>query len=244
VYVVDVRQKLHFEQVFATAARLGHRARLAHVSFGMLKLSDGQVVATRQAGSSASLNLVDVFDTAVAHARRVADELSGQLSDDERARIAEVLGVGAIRLADLSQNPQSDIVFDWDKMLSLEGRTVTYLEYNYARVKSLFRKAGLDADAAPGAIVIGHPSERTLGLALARFSEAVLDAANTWRPNVIADHLFGIAGAYAGFWRDCRVLADDVPPDVRASRLALSHLTARTLATGMKLLGVEPLERV
>ncbi len=245
VIVTDVRQQLHFRQLFAACRKLGLRVELQHVWFGMLRFGDGTVVATRKldkaAGGARSVNLVDVLDTAVAHARSVVDEKSAGLPDDERARIAEAVGVGAIKYTDLSQNPQTDIVFDWDKMLSLEGNTAPYLMYAYARVQSIFRRAGVD-DFTPGGVVLGEPVERELALAIVRTPEIVQAAAASYRPNLLCDHLFGLANTFARFYHDCRVLEDDAA--LRRSRLSLCFATAQALAQGLDLLGLSALDRM
>jgi arginyl-tRNA synthetase len=249
VIVTDIRQRLHFDQVFAAARKIGlvpPEVELVHIGFGLLKLPGGQIVATRAAPGEAqegSLNLVDVFDSAVHYARKVVDEKSAHLPDDERARIAEAVGVGAIRYADLSQNPVTDITFEWERILALNGNTAPYLMYAYARCKSIFRKAGIDA-FSPEVCQITHPSERTLALKIARTAEVIGEAANSYRPSVLCAHLFELASTFADFYRDCPVLREDVPEAVRASRLALTWATARAMSEGMQLVGLVPLERM
>jgi arginyl-tRNA synthetase len=252
VIVTDIRQRLHFDQVFAGARKVGFvppEVELVHIGFGMLKLPSGQIVATRAAPTSGgdsregSLNLVDVFDTAVMYARKVVDEKSAQLPDEERGHIAEAVGVGAIRYADLSQNPATDLTFEWDKILSLQGNTAPYLMYAYARCKSILRKSEI-VDFAPAACAPAHAAERTLALKIARTAEVIEDAANSYRPSLLCTHLFELAGVFADFYRDCPVLKDDVPPEVRASRLSLVYATARAMSEGMQLVGLVPLERM
>ena len=220
---------------------MGLDVRLHHAWFGMLRFGDGAVASTR---SGQTLNLVDVLDTAAQRAREVVDEKSAQLSEQERAAIAEAVGVGAIKYTDLSQNPQSDIVFEWSKMLSMEGNTAPYLMYAHARCHSIFRRAGVEPGFEPGEIIVGHPRERTLAILLLRTSEVIASAAEHWRPNLLADHLYQVASAFAGFWRDCRVLGDDVPAQVSTSRLALCLATSRVLAIGLNLLGIKALTRM
>jgi len=246
VYVTDVRQRLHFRQLFAACRKLGVEVELFHVWFGMLRFADGTVVATRklegaQEGGPRSVNLVDVLDTAVARAREVVDTKSSELPEDERAQIAEAVGVGAVRYSDLSQNPQTDVVFDWDKMLSLEGNTAPYLMYGFARVESIFRKSGLDA-FEPGEVVLGEPIERELALVLLRTPEVIQAAAGSYRPNLLCDHLFQVANTFARFYHDCRVLHEDAA--VRQSRLSLAYAAARTLEVGLGLLGIRALARM
>jgi arginyl-tRNA synthetase len=242
VIVTDIRQRGHFDQLFAACRKLGWEGNFVHVGFGMLRLPDGDIVATRT-GTGGSLNLKDVLDTAAAHARTVVDAKSGHLPADERAAIAEAVGVGAIRYADLSQNPTSDITFDWSRMLSLEGNTAPYLMYAYARCRNIFVKAGIDA-VDPTPPILGEPVERELALAIARLPEAIEEAAGSWRPNALADHLFGLASTLARFYGTCRVLDADVPADVRQSRLVLVQTTARALAIGLDTLGIRALDRM
>jgi arginyl-tRNA synthetase len=238
VYVTDTRQQGHFRHLFAAARKIGWDTPLEHVWFGMLKLGDGAVVSTRK--GAGDLNLIDVLDAAAAHARTVVDDKSGHLPDDERARIAEAIGTGAIKYADLSQNPQSDIIFDWGKMLSLEGNTAPYLMYAVARVRSVFRNAGDDAVVGP--IALGEAVERELALAVARTPEVILAAAASSRPNLLCEHLFGLTNTFGRFYHDCPILKAD--GDVRASRLALARATDRALTTGLGLLGIQALDRM
>jgi arginyl-tRNA synthetase len=251
VYVTDKRQQHHFDQVFAACKKTAFlgagSTELVHVGFGLLRLPDGMVLKTREmkadADSATSLNLKSVLDAAAAHARTVVDHKSGELPEAERYQIAEAVGIGAVRYADLSQNPQSDITFDWDKMLSLDGNTAPYLMYAYARCRSIFRKGELDFDAfVPGPATLEHPSERSLAVVIVRLPEAIADAARTYRPSVLAEHLFHTANLFARFYDDCRVL--DQPEPVRSSRLALVYATARALAIGLDLLGLRALDRM
>lgn len=242
IYVTDVRQQLHFRQVFAAARKMGAKMELVHVWFGMLRFADGAVASTR-AGSV--INLVDLLDAARDKAREVVDQLSPDLPEAERAVIAEAVGTGAVRYADLSQNPQSDFVFEWDKVLSLEGNTAPYMMYAYARVQSLFRRAGIDtASFVPTAPVVTHPVERELMLSIARTPEVIEQAAAAYRPNLLCEHLYALASSFSRFWAECPVLADDVPEPVRASRLSLAAATANAMGTGLQLLGIEPLSRM
>jgi arginyl-tRNA synthetase len=238
VYVVDARQALHFRQLFAAWRRLGGHARLEHVGFGVLRLPGGDVASTKK---GAVVPLVDVLDTAARRARAVVDARSDGLSEDERAHVAEAVGTSAIKYFDLSQNPASDITFDWDRSLALEGNTAPYLMYAYARCRSLMRKAG---DLPEGSIRLTEPAERDLALHVARMPDAIRAAAAALRPNLLADHVYATTAATARFWENCRVLGDDVPADVAASRLALVRATAAALHAGLRLLGLEPLERM
>ncbi len=240
VYVTDVRQQQHFQQVFAAARKMGVDLDFRHVWFGMLKFADGAVASTR---SGQTVNLVDVLDEAARRARVVVDQRSDKIPESERVLIAEAVGVGAVKYADLSQNPQSDVVFEWDKMLAFQGNTAPYLMYAHARCHSILRKGGVEG-YEPVPVEITHPTERELILALLGLPEVIVAAASTARPNLLADHVFGTAQLFAKFYLDCPVLRDDVEPAVRASRLTLVVATARAMELGLDLLGIKPLKRM
>lgn len=250
VYVVDDRQSLHFKQLFETARKWGYdRVALVHVEFGKITDKDGRPYKTREGDV---VGLESLLDEAVARARVVVDETGAELPADEqipeaeRQAIAEVVGIGAVKYADLSQNRSSDYVFDWDKMISLTGNTATYLQYVYARTRSIFRKGKVDPAgiaATVATIQLDHPSERALGLSLLRFAESLEQAALDYKPNLLAGYLFELANRYNSFFRDCPVLK--APDDAtRNSRLALCELTARVIRTGLNLLGIRTVERM
>lgn len=233
--VTDMRQQLHFQQLFAVARRWKVRAELVHAWFGMLVLPEG-AMSTRKGNV---IRLVDLFDEAVARARRVVDQKSPELPEADRAAIAEAVGVGAVRYADLSQNPQTNVTFDWDRMLSLDGNTAPYLLYSHARCTSLLARAGEAPDL--GALAVGHPLERELVLALARYPEAVVAALRGYRPNVLADHLFDVANRVNRFYHELPVLQGG---EARAARLALIEAARRVLRHGMEVLGLRVLDRM
>jgi arginyl-tRNA synthetase len=238
VYVTDVRQKLHFRQVFAGSRKRGvANVDLEHVGFGLLKFAGGAVASTRE---GTVINLVDLLDTAAAKAFDVVSEKNPDLSEQERRAIAESVGLGAVRYTDLSQNPQSDITFDWDRMLSFEGNTAPYLIYAYARCCSILRKAG---DFSPGKVTLDHPLEQALARTLVRLPEVIPVAANTYRPNLLCDHLFQIAQAFSRFFRECHVLKAETP-ELRESRLTLVWASSRAMRVGLELLGIDALERM
>ena len=244
VYVVDDRQSLHFQQFFYAAGKWGFTGtELVHVAFGKITSKDGKPYKTREGGT---VGLETLLDEAVERARKVVDENSPDLSDAERAHVAEVVGLGAVKYADLSQNRMSDYVFDWDKMISLQGNTATYLQYVYARNRSIFRKGELSPeslDPTRTEIVLDHACERALGLKLLQFGEYVIQAAEDFKPNVVTNYLFELANAYNGFFRDCRVLKAETEA-LRDSRLILCELTARTIRRGLELLGISVVERM
>lgn len=235
VYVTDMRQQQHFQQVFEMAARLGVTTELVHTWFGMLVLPEG-AMSTRKGNV---IRLVDLLDEAVRRARVVVDEKSKMLPEEERARVAEVMGVGAVRYADLSQNPQTNVTFDWDRMLALEGNTVVYQLYSHARCASVLAKAGEAADLA--ALHLVEPLERDLALALLRYPEVVATALRGSKPSTLADHVFEISTRLNRFYYEHRVLEGG---EFRASRIALVEATRRVLRHGLDLLGVEALDRM
>lgn len=241
VYVVDTRQQLHFRQVFAAARKAGMDSTFVHVWFGMLKFPGGAVASTRK---GQTLNLADVLDTAAAKALDVVTAKSPDLPEDERRAIAEAVGVGAIKYFDLSQNPQSDITFDWDRALSLDGGSAVYLQYAYARLHSILRNGGA-ADAPPDVpVAVEHPAERALAVLAARTPEAVEAAAEASKPNLLAEHLEALAKAVGPFYEACPVLREGVPSETRAARLALVHAVAEALRVGLDLLGIRAIPRL
>ncbi len=244
LYVVDHRQGDHFKQLFDVARRWGHDgARLEHVAFGTILGGDRRPFKTRDGDV---VGLESLLDEAVAEARKVVDENSPHLDLEERGRVAEVVGLGAIKYADLSQNRLSDYVFDWGKMLAMNGNTATYLQYAYARIRNIFAKGEVAPEALRSsrpAILLGHPAERGLAVALLRLPESLELAAEEFKPNILTDHLFDLANKFSTFYDACPVLkADSVA--IRNSRLALCDLTARTLRLGLNLLGIGVVDRM
>lgn len=239
LYVTDTRQQLHFRQLFAAVKKLGWvvPGQLEHVWFGLLALPDG-AMSTRKGNV---INLEDVLDEAARRARAVVDEKSPGLPEDERAAVAEAVGVGAVRYADLSQNPQSNVTFDWDRMLSMDGNTAPFLLYSYARGRSIQRKGAI-TEPTVGTAAPAHALERDLALALLRFPEAFEAALRSSRPNLLCDYLFNLATRFNRFYFELNVLQAD--PADKARRLSLVEATARVLARGLSLLGIQTLERM
>ncbi|MBX6314653.1 MAG: arginine--tRNA ligase, partial [Isosphaeraceae bacterium] len=244
LYVVDHRQAEHFKALFEVARRWGYNdIDFQHVAFGTVLGQDRRPYKTREGDV---VGLESLLDEAVAEARKVVDENSPHLDDAERQQIAEIVGLGAIKYADLSQNRLSDYVFDWKKMMAMNGNTATYLQYAYARICSIFRKAGTTPEAIRSAhppLSLAHPAERTLGLQLLRLPETLDLAAAELKPNVLTDYLFELANQYSTFYEECPVLRAETP-ERRQSRLALCDLTARTLQYGLDLLGIKVAERM
>jgi arginyl-tRNA synthetase len=238
VYVTDMRQQLHFRQVFAGARKAGFSdAALEHVWFGMLSLPEGAMATSK----GNVIRLQALLDEAVARALDVVNAKSPDLAEEERTTIAEAVGVSAIRYADLSQNPQSNVTFDWERMLALEGNTAPFLMYSFARCWSIQRKADIDVGSV-GAITLTEPAERDLCVALLRYPEALSTALNARRPNMLCDYLFGLAGSFNRFYYQVPVLR--AAPEQRASRLSLVEASARVLSHGLGLVGVRTLDRM
>jgi arginyl-tRNA synthetase len=244
LYVVDTRQGGHFQPLFEVARRWGFdKPEYQHVAFGTILGPDRRPYKTR---SGDTIGLESLLDEAVARARKVVDENSPGLTDEERAHVAEIVGLGAIKYADLSQNRLSDYVFDWDRMLALNGNTATYMQYAYARACSIFRKAGVEAETIREkrpAITLEHPAERAVGVLILRLPEALELAASELKPNILTDYLFALGNAFSGFFENCPVVRAE-SDSLRESRLALCDLTARTLKFGLGLLGIEVVDRM
>ncbi len=243
IYLTDSRQQLHFRQLFSAAERWGvsGKARLQHVWFGSILGPDGTPLKTR---SGELISLQEVLDESERRALAVVEAKNPELDEEEKREVARVVGLGAIKYADLSQNRQSDILFDWDKMLAMQGNTAPYLQYAYARIRSIFRKGAEESgeQVLDAPLNLIEPQEQALGLKLLRFPEAIDAAGEDYRLNIICSYLFELSQAFAMFYEHCPVLKSE--PQVRASRLRLCDLTARTLKMGLAILGIEVVERM
>lgn len=249
LYVVDHRQSFHFDQLFGTVKLWGLKEiELQHVSFGTVLGEDGKPYKTR---SGSAVGLTGLLDEAVNRAFKTVSENDDArdtplLSGDDRKLVAERIGIGAIKYADLTHNRTSDYVFSYDKMLAMTGNTATYMQYSYARVRSIFSKGKVDIEtlrADASALRVLEPQERALAMALLQFSEALSRVAADYRPNHLTAYLFDLASKYSSFFENCPVLkAEDEA--TRISRLLLCDLTARTLNRGLDLLGIETVERM
>lgn len=244
IYVVDHRQGDHFQQLFETARRWGFdKVDFRHVAFGTILDTHGRPLKTREGDA---VGLSGILDEAVAVARGVVDENSPELSPEERAEVAEIVGIGAVKYADLSQNRASDYKFDLAKMMAMNGNTATYIQYAYARIRSILRKSGADEVALrsePPAIVLGTDEERALGMKLLRLPETLEQSTVEMKPNVIADYLFSLANDFSAFYSACPVMREE-NPHVKRSREALCLLTGRVLKFGLALLGIDVVERM
>jgi arginyl-tRNA synthetase len=237
VVLTDDRQQLHFKQVWAIARRLGVECSLEHVWFGLMSLPEG-TISTRDGNV---IHLEVLLDEAEKRAYELAKQHDEGFSEEQLRAIARVVGMGAVKYNDLSKDRQTGVTFTWDKALSLSGNSGPYLQYAYARIQSILRKAA-DEGAAPGALATLAPSERLLLTKLYDFGAAVEAVATQTRPHLLCDYLYDLAGAFSTFYGEQPVLKAE--PRLRASRLSLCRLTARALRQGLDLLGIEVLDRM
>jgi arginyl-tRNA synthetase len=250
LYIVDHRQAEHFGKLFAAARLWGYDdVELAHVSFGTILGEDGRPFKTR---SGDTVGLEDLLDEAVRRAYQVVSEseatkgTGGEFSESQRQHVAEVVGIAALKYADLSQNRSSDYVFSYDKMLALNGNTATYLQYSYARVQGIFLRGNVDPNVlrhSDARIQLQLPDERALGLKLLGFGEAIDEVLVDYRPNALTSYLFDLTQTFFTFYENCPVLKAETA-EVRDSRLLLCDLTARMIRQGLELLGIRVVDRM
>ena len=242
---VDARQSLHLQMVMAAARKAGFlppEVSMEHISFGTMLGEDSKPFKTRTGGT---VKLMDLLSETIERAGQVVQAKSPELPAGQKAAIAQAVGIGAVKYADLSMDRTSDYKFSWDKMLNLQGNTAPYMQYAYARIRSIFRKgAGTEGGGAPksGAILLDEPSELELARKVLRFEEVLLNVAHEAKPNLLTSYLYELAGAFTTFYESCPVLKSDEP--VRTSRLTLCDVTARTIQTGLGLLGIETIEQM
>ncbi|HYO11301.1 MAG TPA: arginine--tRNA ligase [Tepidisphaeraceae bacterium] len=245
VYVVGAPQGQHFAQVFATARRAGWAggASLEHAPFGSVLGEDGKMFKAR---SGESVKLVDLLDEAEQRALKLVTDKSPDLPEEQRRAIARAVGVGAIKYADLSKDRIGDYTFSFDQMLSMDGNTAPYLQYAHARIKSIFRKAGLASASAAtvtaAALKLDAPQELALAKHVLRFGDVLEQVARELKPHHLTNYLYELATRFSAFYENCPVLQSEEP--TRSSRLLLSDATARSLATGLELLGIEHPEQM
>jgi arginyl-tRNA synthetase len=251
IYVVDDRQSAHFKKLFAIFARWksadAKKVKLVHVGFGKILGDDGKPFKTR---SGDTVKLGDLLDEAEERALKNVSEKNPELPGDQKKEIARVVGLGAVKYADLLPNRQSDYIFNWDKMLALQGNTAPYLLYAYARIKSIFRKSdvasALCADESSrrldATLKLDAPEEITLAKHLLNFGLTLEAVAEEYRPNFLCNYLFDLAVHFSRFFENCPVLKADAA--TRDSRLALCDLTARVLKQGLDVLGIETVEQM
>ncbi len=258
LYVVDDRQGPHFKKLFLAFARwqpeAAQRVKMVHIGFGKIMGEDGKPFKTR---SGDTVKLGELLDEAEERALQLVTEKSPELPEAQRQEIARVVGLGAVKYADLLPNRQSDYVFSWDKMLALQGNTAPYLQYAYARIQSIFRKAdvgqasrlsppenevGKKLETGETPVLLGAPEEIALAKQLLIFGLTLEAVAEEYRPNFLCNYLYDLAGRFTSFYEACPVLKAE--PDIRATRLALCQLTARVLKQGLAVLGIETIEQM
>ena len=245
VYVTDERQQNHFKQVFEISEMLGapYNYEKSHVYFGIMRFGDGMIFSSR---SGNIIRLVDLLDEAKKQVKSVIDEKNPNIPEDEKEKIAEIVGTGAIKYFDLSQNRTSDILFTWDKVLSFEGNTGPYLQYTYARIQSILRKLKEENISVENNDIILNDMfdiERELAVALLRFPQTVVKSYETYRPNIIADYLFDTAKLFNNFYNSKSILKE-TDKKVMDARILLAQKTASILKQGLNLLGIETVDRM
>jgi arginyl-tRNA synthetase len=239
-YVVDARQGEHFKQVFRVAKEAGFVAedvKLEHIAFGTMMGQDGKPFKTREGGT---VKLIELLDEAVAKAKETINDRESY-SEDELERLAKIIGIGAVKYADLSINRESNYIFNWDKMLSFEGNTSLYMQYAYARIQSIFRKYDGPME---GNIIIGDALEHRLSTMLLRFEDVLDRAAIDAAPNQITTYLYELATLFMRFYEQNPILKEGVDEAIKMSRLLLADLTAKTIKQGLDILGIETVDKL
>lgn len=240
LYLVDARQSLHLKQVYVAGKKAGfvpNTTSLEHMAFGTMMGKDGTPFKTRTGGT---VKLIDLLNEAKIRAFDLVSSKNPDLDEATRREIANTVGIGAVKYADLSKNRTSDYIFNWDTMLSFEGNTAPYLQYAYARIQSIFRK--IDNINHDTEIILIEPEERQLAAKILQFSESVEIVAKDGTPNLLCNYLFELSGNFMTFYEACPIMKAD--ESVKQSRLKLARLTANTLKTGLDLLGIDVMERM
>ncbi|EDZ2274136.1 arginine--tRNA ligase [Salmonella enterica] len=244
LYYIDSRQHQHLMQAWTIVRKAGYvpdSVSLEHHMFGMMLGKDGKPFKTRAGGT---VKLADLLDEALERARRLVAEKNPDMSADELEKLANAVGIGAVKYADLSKNRTTDYIFDWDNMLAFEGNTAPYMQYAYTRVLSVFRKADIDEQALASApVIISEDREAQLAARLLQFEETLTVVAREGTPHVMCAYLYDVAGLFSGFYEHCPILSAENDA-VRNSRLKLAQLTAKTLKLGLDTLGIETVERM
>lgn len=244
LYYIDSRQHQHLMQAWTIVRKAGYvpdSVPLEHHMFGMMLGKDGKPFKTRAGGT---VKLADLLDEALERARRLVAEKNPDMPADELEKLANAVGIGAVKYADLSKNRTTDYIFDWDNMLAFEGNTAPYMQYAYTRVLSVFRKANIDEQALASApVIISEDREAQLAARLLQFEETLTVVAREGTPHVMCAYLYDVAGLFSGFYEHCPILSADNDA-VRNSRLKLAQLTAKTLKLGLDTLGIETVERM
>lgn len=244
LYYIDSRQHQHLMQAWTIVRKAGYvpdSVPLEHHMFGMMLGKDGKPFKTRAGGT---VKLADLLDEALERARRLVAEKNPDMPADELEKLANAVGIGAVKYADLSKNRTTDYIFDWDNMLAFEGNTAPYMQYAYTRVLSVFRKADIDENALANAqVIIREEREAQLAARLLQFEETLTVVAREGTPHVMCAYLYDVAGLFSGFYEHCPILSAE-NEEIRNSRLKLAQLTAKTLKLGLDTLGIETVERM
>ncbi|GAA0515842.1 arginine--tRNA ligase [Tatumella terrea] len=243
LYYIDSRQHQHLMQAWTIVRKAGYvpeNIPLEHHMFGMMLGKDGRPFKTRAGGT---IKLADLLDEAHDRALTLVRSKNPEMGEDELQNLAEVIGIGAVKYADLSKNRTTDYIFDWDNMLAFEGNTAPYLLYAYTRVLSVFRKAGADVQTVEGDILLTETREAALATRLLQFEETLLQVAREGTPHVMCSYLYDLAGLFSGFYEHCPILAA-ADEKTRQSRLKLASLTAKTLKCGLETLGIRTVDRM
>lgn len=243
LYYIDSRQHQHLQQAWTIVRKAGYvpeSVPLEHHAFGMMLGKDGRPFKTRSGGT---IKLSDLLDEAVERAHALVSEKNPEMSAAELKELAEVVGIGAVKYADLSKSRTTDYIFDWDNMLAFEGNTAPYMQYAYTRVLSVFRKAGIEADSLHSDIILTDEREALLATRLLQFEETITQVARDGTPHVMCAYLYDLAGLFSGFYEHCPILSAE-EENVRNSRLQLAALTAKTLKQGLDTLGIKTVERM
>ncbi|MFX0566757.1 arginine--tRNA ligase [Kosakonia cowanii] len=244
LYYIDSRQHQHLMQAWTIVRKAGYvpeSVPLEHHMFGMMLGKDGKPFKTRAGGT---VKLSDLLDEALERARRLVAEKNPEMQADELEKLANAVGIGAVKYADLSKNRTTDYVFDWDNMLAFEGNTAPYMQYAYTRVLSVFRKAGIEEQVLENAqVAIREDREAQLAARLLQFEETLSVVAREGTPHVMCAYLYDVAGLFSGFYEHCPILTAE-SDEIRLSRLKLALLTSKTLKLGLETLGIETVERM
>ncbi|WP_414148594.1 arginine--tRNA ligase [Erwinia sp. BNK-24-b] len=243
LYYIDSRQHQHLQQAWSIVRKAGYvpeSVPLEHHAFGMMLGKDGKPFKTRAGGT---IKLSDLLDEAVERATKLVSEKNPDMPADELNKLANSVGIGAVKYADLSKSRTTDYVFDWDNMLAFEGNTAPYMQYAYTRVLSVFRKAGIEESAINGKTVITEDREAALAVRLLQFEETITQVARDGTPHVMCAYLYDLAGLFSGFYEHCPILAAE-DETTKQSRLKLALLTAKTLKQGLDTLGIDTVERM
>ena len=243
LYYIDSRQHQHLMQAWTIVRKAGYipeSMTLEHHMFGMMLGKDGKPFKTRAGGT---IRLSDLLDEAVERAEKLIREKNSDMPEDELKQLAEVVGIGAVKYADLSKSRTTDYIFDWDNMLAFEGNTAPYMQYAYTRVASVFKRADIDADSLTQPIILTDDRERQLAARLLQFEETITAVAREGLPHMMCSYLYDLAGLFSGFYEHCPILAAE-SEELRQSRLKLALLTQKTLKAGLNTLGIGTVEKM